>query len=596
MLVIHQTGVLLSLNSKQIQWSANLAYYRMTSKRESTFKKLSLFSFSKVLWLSIVLGVYMKTKIQQRKNSKRASKYLITLIISLILLSTLQMHHHLKAIEAGTEDPGVFRVGLEANSSPFNWSQSNAANSAIEITNSPGEYANGYDVWMADKIASSLDLKLEIIKLEWDGLIPALESGKIDAIVAGMSPTAERKKTIDFSDTYYTSDLVMLVQKGSPYENVNSIQDFKDAKVSAQINTFLYEALNQIQDLDPETALDAFPTLIASLLSGKLDAFVAERPGAIAATSANPSLTFVEFDTNNGFKTNAEETSVAIGLRKGSPLLNDINKALSGIPEDERQEAMEAMISYTVDTSDEKVGFWATIVNIFEEYWPLFLRGAGITLFIATLSTLVGFIIGLLVQIVREIPLDDKNNLTKALLAIVQFLMNAYVEIFRGTPMMVQAMLIFYGSKLFLNIDMTSIGAALLIVSINTGAYLSEVVKGGIRSISKGQFEACKSIGLNHWQSMIHVILPQTIKTIIPAIGNEFVANIKDSTVLNVISVTELFFVSKSVAGTNLKIFHTYLLTAIIYFVLTFAATRLINWIGKKTGQTKDFSLQSVST
>lgn len=535
----------------------------------------------------------MKTKIQQNHIKARRNWIIITL--SLLLLLTIQFPQQLRAVEAGTDDPGIFRVGLEANYTPFNWSQSNNDNSAIAIANSPGEYANGYDVWMADKLASALGLKLELIKLEWDGLVPALESGKIDAIIAGMSPTAERMKTIDFSDTYYTSDLVMVIQKGSEYENVNSIQDFKDAKVTAQINTFHYEVLQQIQGLVPETALDTFPTMIASLLSGKLDAYVSEKPGAIAATSANPSLTYVEFSPENGFETKVEETSVAIGLRKGSPLLNDVNEALGQITEAERQEAMETMISYTVDNSDEAVGFWATIVDIFEEYWPLFLRGAGVTLFIAIISTLVGFIIGLLVQIVREIPLDDKNSFTRILLTVVQFLLNVYVEIFRGTPMMVQAMLIFYGSKLFLNIDMTSIGAALLIVSINTGAYMSEVVKGGISSISKGQFEACKSIGLNHWQSMTQVILPQTIKTILPTIGNEFVVNIKDSSVLNVISVTELFFVTKSVAGTNLKIFHTYLLTAIIYFVLTFAATRLINWIGKKTGQTKDFSLQSVS-
>lgn len=537
----------------------------------------------------------MKTWIQNHQNNKRTCRNWIAIIISLFLLITLQLPHQLRAVENGTEDPGIFRVGLEANYTPFNWSQSNNKNSACAINNSPGEYVNGYDVWMANKIASALGLKLEIIKLEWDGLVPALNSGKIDAIIAGMSPTEERKQAIDFSNTYYTSDLVMVVQKGSIYEKATSIQDFKNAKVTAQINTFHYEVLKQIQGLVPETALDTFPTMIASLLSGKLDAYVSERPGAIAATSANPSLTYVEFTPENGFETKIEDTSIAIGLRKGSPLLNDVNEALAKISEAERQKAMETMISYTVDTSDKKVGFWATSVDILEEYWPLFLRGAGVTLFIAVISTLVGFIIGLLVQIVREIPLNDKNNFTKVVLAIIQFLLNAYVEIFRGTPMMVQAMLIFYGSRLFLNIDMTSIGAALLIVSINTGAYMSEVVKGGISSISKGQFEACKSIGLNHWQSMIHVILPQTIKTILPTIGNEFVVNIKDSSVLNVISVTELFFVTKSVAGTNLKIFHTYLLTAIIYFVLTFAATRLINWIGKKTGQTKDFSLQSAS-
>lgn len=138
--------------------------------------------------------------------------------------------------------------------------------------------------------------------------------------------------------------------------------------------------------------------------------------------------------------------------------------------------------------------------------------------------------------------------------------------------------------------------AALLIVSVNTGAYLAEVIRGGIDSVDNEQMEACMAIGLSHGQSMRYVILPQTIKAILPSIGNEFVVNIKDTSVLNVISVTELFSVTKSVAGTTLQIFHTYLLTAMIYFVLTFATTRLLNWLGKKQGEIEPFSLASAST
>ena len=157
---------------------------------------------------------------------------------------------------------------------------------------------------------------------------------------------------------------------------------------------------------------------------------------------------------------------------------------------------------------------------------------------------------------------------------------------------MVQAMLIFYGAKQYLNIDMSTLFAALLIVSINTGAYLSEVVRGGINSIDEGQFEACKALGMSHSQTMFNVVIPQTIKSILPAIGNEFVINIKDTSVLNVISVTELFFVSKSIAGSTYQIFQTYLMTAIIYFVLTFVVTRVILYLEKKLTN-KEFVLES---
>ena len=158
--------------------------------------------------------------------------------------------------------------------------------------------------------------------------------------------------------------------------------------------------------------------------------------------------------------------------------------------------------------------------------------------------------------------------------------------------MMVQSVIIFYGLKQYFDIDLSTMFAAILIVSINTGAYLSEVVRGGINSIDKGQFEACKAIGLSEAQTMISVILPQTIRTILPSLGNEFVINIKDTSVLNVISVTELFFMSKSVAGSTYKYFPTYLITAVIYFVLTFTITRILLLLERKFND-KDFIMES---
>ncbi len=517
-------------------------------------------------------------------------------VTPIVAQESLELNSHVEFGNLDTDTEGVLRVGMEANYTPFNWSQASDANGAVPIANSPGEYANGYDVWMSQRLADGLGLQLEVIKIEWDGLVPALQSGRIDAIVAGMSPTSERQEVIDFSSTYYTADLVMMVSVGSEYENATSIHDFSDARVTAQMNTFHYGVLDQIEGLTPQPALDAFPTMLTALNAGSIDAFAAERPAAYAAVAANSNVTFVEFDEENGFETSPEDTNLAIGLRKGSELREPLNVVLEEITEDERQSTMEFMIEIEANPDQESLGFWGTTTEILEEFGPLFLRGAGVTLLIALVSTTVGFIIGLFVQIIREIPLDKRNSRVRnALVGFGQWLLTAYVEIFRGTPMMVQAMLIFYGSRLFFGIDMSSLTAALLIVSINTGAYLAEVIKGGIASVDKGQLEACKAIGLTHNQTMRRVILPQTIKAILPTIGNEFVVNIKDTSVLNVISVTELFFITRSVAGTTLQVFHTYLITAVIYFVLTFITTRVINWIGKRNGATEAFTLRSAS-
>lgn len=226
--------------------------------------------------------------------------------------------------------------------------------------------------------------------------------------------------------------------------------------------------------------------------------------------------------------------------------------------------------------------FWDWTSQILTTYWPLFLKGAAITLFIAVIGTLIGTAIGLMVGMVRTIPLGPKDSrIKKTAVKCFNGLLSAYVEFFRGTPMMVQAMAIFYGMAL-LGVYMDRIFAGVLIVSINTGAYMSEIVRGGILSIDKGQFEAAHSIGMTHRSSMFNIIMPQVIRNILPATGNEFVINIKDTSVLNVISVTELFYNSKSISGNNFRYFEVFLITAIIYFVLTFTITRILRLIERK--------------
>lgn len=221
------------------------------------------------------------------------------------------------------------------------------------------------------------------------------------------------------------------------------------------------------------------------------------------------------------------------------------------------------------------------IIRILENNWPMFLRGAGVTLWISVVGTILGTIIGLIVGVIRTIPVPEKGA-KKGVLRVVNWLLSAYIEFFRGTPMIVQAMVIYYGSALAFEIDIDRIAAALFIVSINTGAYMSEIVRGGIISVDKGQFEAAQAIGMNHFQTMTNVVLPQVVRNILPATGNEFVINIKDTSVLNIISVSELFFQTKTVAGNNFRYFETFFITCILYFVMTFTITRILRYIEVK--------------
>lgn len=235
--------------------------------------------------------------------------------------------------------------------------------------------------------------------------------------------------------------------------------------------------------------------------------------------------------------------------------------------------------------------FFEWIPFLLNKYGVLFLQGAGNTLLIALIGTSIGFVLGLLVAVLRTIPLHPRDSLWKKIpVRLLSFFLGVYIEVFRGTPMIVQAMVIYYGAAM-LGSPMPVLFAAIFIVSINTGAYMAEIIRGGIISVDKGQKEAAHAIGMNHWQSMVYVVLPQAVRNIMPSIGNEFVVNIKDSSVLNVISVNELFFMSKSATGTYLKYFEVFTITACIYLVMTFTVTRLLRLVEKKMDGNRHYTI-----
>ncbi len=240
--------------------------------------------------------------------------------------------------------------------------------------------------------------------------------------------------------------------------------------------------------------------------------------------------------------------------------------------------------------------FFSEVVKILTEYHGFLLRGVGYTMLIALTGTIIGLAIGLVTGIVRTIP-KSKNPLVRFLLKIVNAVISIYVEVFRGTPMMVQAMVIFWGYAFMNNGDtLPLIPAGIFIVSINTGAYMAEIVRGGIISIDKGQFEGAYSIGMTHWQTMLSVIVPQTMRNILPAISNEFVINIKDTSVLNVIGVTELYFFTAKISKMTWAIFETYVVACVIYFILTFTITRILKFAERKIDGPSSYLIHHSST
>ncbi len=263
-----------------------------------------------------------------------------TFILALMLSLCLFLTGCNKRNNNGLAREGVIVVGMECDYQPFNWTETKKSDTNVEISNIKNAYAEGYDVMIAKKIAESLNLKLEIKALSWEGLIPALNAGEIDLIIAGMSPTDERKQTIAFSSSYYTSTHVLLMRKDSSYRSATTLSGFSGAKVIGQSGTIYADLVPQVVEKGAiaGTNLDTVPQIVNAIIRGTVDITILEEPVAIGIVSNYPELTYVT--PTDGFNVSEEDVVVSIGVRQNFSLLNDINNALNNISEDTRKELM----------------------------------------------------------------------------------------------------------------------------------------------------------------------------------------------------------------------------------------------------------------
>ena len=236
------------------------------------------------------------------------------------------------------------------------------------------------------------------------------------------------------------------------------------------------------------------------------------------------------------------------------------------------------------------------IGSIWAKYGSVYLTGIGNTLILATVATLIGCVIGFICGILQTIPLLPGDVwIKRALLKILRIVIRAYVEVFRGTPMILQAVFIYYGMPYFFGVSFKDIWTvSILVVSINTGAYMAESVRGGIMSIDAGQFEGAKAIGMNHFQTMLYIILPQTLRNIMPQIGNNYIINVKDTSVMFIIGFQDFFAVHKMVSGAVFKYFPSAFLEMGGYLFLTLLASFLLRRLEKKLAGDGNYELVNV--
>ena len=494
------------------------------------------------------------------------------------------------------EAPRILRVGFEGMTVPCNWTQSDDSNGAIPITGTD-QYLCGFEVAYMKQVCALAGYEIEAYKFDWDGLMMAVPSGKVDCAISMIVPTDDRRQTMPFTAPYYYADTVAVVRRDGPFAQADSVEDLRGARATSMLNTLWYSVqIDRIPDVNKRPAMESVPTLVVALQSDKVDVILLDRPTAEGVIAANADLVIAPMEGTGNFNASRDETAVAIGVGLSDlELLTDLNRAISQIPQAELEQMIDDACAYQpLEQSGDvsTLSFFEMVRLLIGRYGPVFLEGAGVAAFLAVFGTLLGTVIGCTTGAFSSIPVSSESPAWKRwLLRAVRGIVALYVWLFRGTPMMVQAMVIYYGAAQLLGWDMDPLWAGLFIVSINTGAYMSETMRGGIQSVDAGQDEGAEAIGMGRGQTMFLVILPQAFRSIIPQVGNYLISNIKDTSMLSVITVGELFYRGREAAGQYFRFFEVFLIVSCIYLSMTTVATLLLRLVEKKLSGPKNYDM-----
>ncbi|KRN03631.1 ABC transporter substrate-binding protein/permease [Holzapfeliella floricola] len=414
----------------------------------------------------------------------------------------------------------------------------------------------GMDVQIGQDIANKLGVKLVVKAMDFDSLLVALETKKIDMVISGMSATEERKKSVDFSDPYYKSKQMFVIRKDEASE-LKSAEDIKDKVVGVQIGSMQQDILKSSFPQAKSSALTNVNDLLLSLKSNKVSAFLTESAVAEAYVSHNSDITSLSADVNE-----EDMSGTAIAFSKNSEdLVATANSAIKNITDNNLiSKYLAAAGNYLESPSAQQQGPWQLVLS----YWPYFFSGLGTTLLITIISIFFGVLLGVVFALFRISRFKLLNMVTAA-----------FVEFIRGTPLMIQIMFVYFGVGAFVNIP--ALISGIIAVSINSAAYVSEIIRGGINSVPKGQTEAARSLGLSAKDTFTSVTFPQAIKNIWPSLGNEFISLIKETSIVSIIGVADLIYQLKAVQSVTYQGVIPIVIAMIIYFVITYSLTKLLN-------------------
>ncbi|EUJ33627.1 hypothetical protein MFLO_00195 [Listeria floridensis FSL S10-1187] len=475
-------------------------------------------------------------------KAKSLRKFAIFSLIALFILSIFMPFSSAKAAEDNSlqeiKDKKQLVVGLSADYPPYEFHQTIKGKDEIV----------GFDISIAQKIADDMGVKLDIKEMGFDSLLGALKTGKIDLIISGMSPTPERLKEVDFSDPYMDVIQKVIVRKADK-SKFKTTSDFDGKSVGAQKQTTQEELAQKEMTGSTVTSLQKVPDLILNLKNNKIDAIVLEGPVADAYVSQDDSIVVSDVKFVNG------EKQTAIAMQKGATSLkNQVNKTITEIKDENLLKGYQDEANKLMFQKD----------SFFNQYGHYFLTGTLYTIILAAIGVFFGAILGSLLALM-------KLSKTRWL----RWPASWYIEFVRGTPLLVQIFIVFFGTQVF-GLNLSAFASGCIALSLNSAAYVAEIIRAGISAVNKGQMEAARSLGMTQGKAMRYIILPQAVKNILPALGNEFVTVIKESSIVSVIGVGELMFMTGVVQGASFKPFVPLIITSLIYFVLTFGLSRLL--------------------
>lgn len=442
---------------------------------------------------------------------------------------------------------GVLVVGMSCDYPPYEFTTKQ---------NGKTKYV-GFEVDLAKQFAKDLGVKLKIRNMDFDSLLVALETGKVDVVIAGLNATAQRKKSVNFSNIYYTGDNYFLINK-SDKSKYSSVKDFKGKTIGAQNGTTQYTIVKNDISGAHVKGLAKLTQLVLALQSHKVDAVLCDAATARAYAANNSNLAAVKA------KFSFHMPGTAMAFKKGdSSLLNAGNQTIKKVKQKDliNKKYLPQAASY-MQTYHKN--------NTVASYWKYFAKGIEYTLIITIISVFFGFLLGILFALMRL----SKNKLLHSIAV-------CYIEFIRGTPMMVQVMFVYFGIGAVIQ-SLPALTSGIIAVSINSGAYVAEIIRSGIQSVDHGQTEASRSLGMSKKQSFQYVILPQALKNIWPALGNEFITLLKDSSIVSVIGVGELMYQTQLVQSATYKGVLPLFITMIIYFILTFTTSNILHYFERK--------------